>query len=165
MEDYIGYISKKIAKGIGVIIKAREVFDKITLLSIYNSLILLYIGYCIHIWGNAYQISGGGGGGGGGGVGPALAHHRCCRPDVGPALDWPASLSGRWRMAGRGLCVNCSLHLNMQNIIISVKTIIIIIIIIRDSPMSKHWLYFFLNSVLHWVRYEHSIALVAEKNY
>ena len=54
-KDHIGYISKKSAKGIGVIIKAREVFDKITLLSIYNSLILLYIGYCIHIWGNAYQ--------------------------------------------------------------------------------------------------------------
>ena len=63
------------------------------------------------------------------GVGPALAHHRCCRPDLGPTLDRPESLSGRWWVAGRGLCVNCSLHLNMQNIIISVKTIIIIIII------------------------------------
>ena len=73
------------------------------------------------------------------GVGPALARHRCCRPDVGPTLDRPASLSGRCRVAGPGLCVNCSLHLNMQNIIISVKAIIIIIII-RDSPLSKHWL-------------------------
>ena len=54
-KDHIDYISKKIAKGIGVIIKARKVFDKTTLLSIYNSLILPYIGYCIHIWGNAYQ--------------------------------------------------------------------------------------------------------------
>ena len=52
---HIDYISKKIAKGIGVIIKARKVFDKTTLLSIYNALILPYIGYCIHIWGNAYQ--------------------------------------------------------------------------------------------------------------
>ena len=96
------------------------------------------------------------------GVDPALAHHRCCRPDLGPTLDRPESLSGRWRVAGRGLCVNCSLHLNMQNIIISVKTIIIIIII-RDSPLSKLWLPCFLNSVLHWVRYEHSVALVAKK--
>ena len=47
----IGYISKKIAKDIDVIIKARKVFDKTTLLSIYNSLILPYIGYCIRIWG------------------------------------------------------------------------------------------------------------------
>ena len=54
-KDHIDYISKKIANGIGVIIKARKVFDKTTLLSIYNSLILPYIGYCIHIWGNAYQ--------------------------------------------------------------------------------------------------------------
>ena len=41
-KDHIDYISKKIAKGIGVIIKARKVFDKTTLLSIYNSLILTY---------------------------------------------------------------------------------------------------------------------------
>ena len=52
-KDLIDYISKKIAKDIGVIIKARKVFDKTTLFSIYNSLILPYIGYCIHIWGNA----------------------------------------------------------------------------------------------------------------
>ena len=70
-------------------------------------------------------------------VGPALACHPCCRPDAGPTLDRPASLFGRWRVAGRGLCVNCSLHSNMKNISISVKTIIIIIII-RDSPLPKH---------------------------
>ena len=61
---------------------------------------------------------------------------------VVPMLDRPASLSGQWWVAGPGLCVNCSLHFNMQNIIISVKTIIIIFII-RDSPMSKHWLLYF----------------------
>ena len=54
-KEHTGYISKKIAKGIGVIIKARKVFDKVTLLSLYNLLILPYISYCIHIWGNAYQ--------------------------------------------------------------------------------------------------------------
>ena len=54
-KDHIDNISNKIAKGIGVIIKARKVFDKTTFFSIYNSLILPYIGYCIHIWGNAYQ--------------------------------------------------------------------------------------------------------------
>ena len=54
-KEHIDYISKKIAKGIAVIIKARKVFDKTSLLSIYNSLILPYIGYCIHILGNAYQ--------------------------------------------------------------------------------------------------------------
>ena len=53
-KEHIEYISKKIAKGIGVIIKTR-VFDKVTLLSLYNSLILPYLSYCIHIWGNAYR--------------------------------------------------------------------------------------------------------------
>ena len=38
-KKHIYYISKKIAKGIGVIVKARKVFDKVTLLSLYNSLI------------------------------------------------------------------------------------------------------------------------------
>ena len=47
--EHINCISKKI----GVIIKAWKVFDKTTLLSIYNS--LTFIGYSIHIWGIAYQ--------------------------------------------------------------------------------------------------------------
>ena len=81
-----------------------------------------------------------GGGGGWSGVGLSpMPGHRCCCTDVGPALDRPASRPGRWRVAGRGLYVNCSLHSNMQNISISVKTIIIIIIT-HDSPLSKHWL-------------------------
>ena len=54
-KEHINYISKKIAKGIGVIVKATKLFDKVTLLSLYNSLILPYLSYCIHIWGNAYQ--------------------------------------------------------------------------------------------------------------
>ena len=39
-KEHIDYISKEIAKGIGVIVEARKVFDKVTLLSLYNSLIL-----------------------------------------------------------------------------------------------------------------------------
>ena len=69
---------------------------------------------------------------------PPVSARRWPVIDVGPALDRPASLPGRWRVAGRGLYVNCSLHSNMQNISISVKTIIIIIIT-RYSPLSKHW--------------------------
>ena len=55
-KEHIGCISQKIAKGIGVIIKARKVFDKVTLLSLYNSLILPYLSYCIYIWGNACHL-------------------------------------------------------------------------------------------------------------
>ena len=49
------YICGKISKGIGIIIKARKVFNETTLLSLYNSLILPYVSYCIHVWGKAYD--------------------------------------------------------------------------------------------------------------
>ena len=49
--SHLEYISGKIAKGIGVIIKARKIFSTITLISLYNSLIMPYLSYCIHVWG------------------------------------------------------------------------------------------------------------------
>ena len=49
------YICGKMSKGIGIIIKARKVFNETTLLSLYNSLILPYASYCIHVWGKAYD--------------------------------------------------------------------------------------------------------------
>ena len=101
----------------------------------------------------------------GAGVSPALACHRCCCTDVGPALDQPASRPGRWRVAGRGVYVNCSLHSNMQNISISVKTIIIIIIT-RDSPLSKHWLICFkLSPALSALWTQHCSGVKKEQPY
>lgn len=52
---HINYISTKISKGIGILIKVRKIFDESTLLSLYNSLILPYISYCIQVWGSAYE--------------------------------------------------------------------------------------------------------------
>ena len=52
---HIQCISRKISKGIGVMVKARKVFEQNTLLSLYNSLILPYLSYCIHVWGKAYN--------------------------------------------------------------------------------------------------------------
>ena len=49
------YICGKMSKGIGIIIKTRKVFNETTLLSRYNSLILPYVSYCIHVWGKAYD--------------------------------------------------------------------------------------------------------------
>ena len=43
------------SKGICIIIKARKVYNETTLLSLYNSLILPYVSYCIHVWGKAYD--------------------------------------------------------------------------------------------------------------
>ena len=48
------HISKKIAKGIGIILKARKVFDNETLFSLYYTLFIYpYLNYCIHVWGKA----------------------------------------------------------------------------------------------------------------
>ena len=43
------------SKGISIIIKARRVFNETTQLSLYNSLILPYVSYFIHVCGNAYN--------------------------------------------------------------------------------------------------------------
>ena len=49
------YICGKMPKGIGIIIKARKVFNETTLLSLYNSLILPYVSCCNHLWGKVYD--------------------------------------------------------------------------------------------------------------
>ena len=53
--SHIMYISKKIAKGIGIILKSRKVFDNETLLSLYHCFVYPYLHYCIHVWGKAYN--------------------------------------------------------------------------------------------------------------
>ena len=52
---HITYISKKIFKGIGIILKARKVFNMETLLSLYHTFVYPYLSYCIHVWGKAYN--------------------------------------------------------------------------------------------------------------
>ena len=47
-------ISRKIAKGTGIIIKARKPFE--TLLNLYNALIFPHISYCLHVWGNTASV-------------------------------------------------------------------------------------------------------------
>ena len=50
---HIMYISEKIAKWIGIILKARKVFDNETLFSLYYTFVYPYLNYCIHVWGKA----------------------------------------------------------------------------------------------------------------
>ena len=45
----------KIAKGLGIICKARKVLQKSTLLTMYNSFTLPYLTYCIEIWGMTFK--------------------------------------------------------------------------------------------------------------
>ena len=54
--EHIKCISQKIAKGIGIIIKARKSFGSETLHNLYNALILSHISYGIQVWGTAASI-------------------------------------------------------------------------------------------------------------
>ena len=49
-KEHILYISNKISKAIGVIVKARSL-GKRALLSLYYSMIYPYLTYCCQIWG------------------------------------------------------------------------------------------------------------------
>jgi hypothetical protein len=52
---HISYIKGKIAKGIGIICKAKVFVNKNTLINLYNSFILPYLNYCNEIWGSTYN--------------------------------------------------------------------------------------------------------------
>ena len=52
--NHISYITGKIAWGIGVITKARKLFDKETLITLYYTFIYPCMCYCNHVWGNTY---------------------------------------------------------------------------------------------------------------
>ena len=52
---HINSIKNKIAKGIGVIYKARRLLNKSTLITLYYSFLYSYLDYGIIAWGNTYQ--------------------------------------------------------------------------------------------------------------
>ena len=54
-KDHVAYISNKISKEIGSMMKARKFFDQKTLLNLYYIFIYPYIVYCNHIWGQTYD--------------------------------------------------------------------------------------------------------------
>ena len=54
-KPHIRYICTKVAKGIGVILKARKVFDHDTLSTLYYTFVYPYLNYCIHVWDRAYD--------------------------------------------------------------------------------------------------------------
>ena len=51
---HINYTPAKIAKGIGIITKARRLLDKESLITLYYSLIYPYLCYCNYAWGNTF---------------------------------------------------------------------------------------------------------------
>ena len=52
-DHHINLIKTKIAKGIGIICKARKLLELNTLLTLYYSMIYPYLTYCIEVWGNS----------------------------------------------------------------------------------------------------------------
>ena len=56
-KKHITYISGKVARGIGLIIKARKMLTSDALLTLYYSFIFPYLSYYNHIWGCTYQTN------------------------------------------------------------------------------------------------------------
>ena len=53
-KEHIAYLAGKVARGIGIIIKARQYLKKDALVTLYYSFIYPYYTYCNHIWGNTH---------------------------------------------------------------------------------------------------------------
>ena len=54
--NHISYINSKIAKGVGIICRAKKYFSTKALIKLYNAFNLPYLIYCIEVWGNALCI-------------------------------------------------------------------------------------------------------------
>ena len=56
-KDHISFVCRKVARGIGVIIKARKVFRNESLKCLYYSFIYNYMIYCNQVWGSAIKTN------------------------------------------------------------------------------------------------------------
>ena len=54
--NHISYINFKIAKGVGIMCRAKKYFTTKVLIQLYNAFILLYLIYCVKVWGNVLSI-------------------------------------------------------------------------------------------------------------
>ena len=54
---HVDYVSGKIARGIGILVKARKVFRNECMINLYYAFIYPYLIYCNHIWGNTYKTT------------------------------------------------------------------------------------------------------------
>ena len=52
-KKHISYISGKISRGLGIVLKARRILPLNTLKTLYFSFIYPYFSYCNHVWGSA----------------------------------------------------------------------------------------------------------------
>ena len=56
-KTHIKYVSRKIARGVGILVKARKMFNDECLKKLYHAFVYPYLNHCNHIWGNAYKTS------------------------------------------------------------------------------------------------------------
>ena len=54
---HVDYVSGKIARGIGILVKDRKVFSNECMINLYYAFIYPYLIYCNHIWGNTYKTT------------------------------------------------------------------------------------------------------------
>ena len=54
--NHISYINSKIAKGVGIICRAKKYFSITALIQLYNACVCPYLIYCVEVWGNALSI-------------------------------------------------------------------------------------------------------------
>lgn len=56
-KPHVSYISSKISKNIAIIGKTKYILDPKSLLTLYSSLVLPYLSYCVEVWGNTYKTT------------------------------------------------------------------------------------------------------------
>lgn len=56
-KPHISYLRKKVAKCIGVMKRSCHVLNQSALLTLYHSLVMSHMSYCIEIWGNCYKTN------------------------------------------------------------------------------------------------------------
>ena len=54
---HVDYVSGKVGRGIGILIRARKVFSNEGMTNLYYAFICPYLIYCSHIWGNTYETT------------------------------------------------------------------------------------------------------------
>ena len=54
-KDHINYVTKKISKGVGVLLRLGKELSYNILILIYSTILLPYLTYCCMIWGFTYQ--------------------------------------------------------------------------------------------------------------
>ena len=55
VKTHISFIAGKIARGVGILIKARKYFTHECMITLYYSFVFPYLIYCNHIWGSSYK--------------------------------------------------------------------------------------------------------------